>query len=138
MNIKEIQKHESPLRKMISMSHGTEYKSIKNLDEAKKIKHSYLIMEGDDRGQIYLVCPVEKIKCSQKELEVLLNDLDQQAWDDSSMFGLYYEVHNPNTVISGGMGGGMALEDLWVHKDFEKIKNKIEEVINGLTQSIRE
>jgi hypothetical protein len=135
-NSNDIQGHESPLRKMISNTHGSQYEALPNLDQAKKTNNAYLIMEGDDGGQIYLVSPVEIIKCDEKTLELLLKDLDAKKWKDLSMAGLYYEVHEPNTTISGGMGGGRAEIDLWVHKDFEELKSKIQNVISGLATSI--
>ena len=133
---KYIKKHESPLRRMIADSHNKEYEALHSLDEARKTKNAYLIMEGDDGGQIYLVVPVGIIKCDEAVLKTLLYDLDAMAWDDSSMAGLYYEIHEADTVVAGGMGGGRAEKNLWVHKDFDGIKDKIKKVIVGETQSI--
>ena len=131
-----IQDHESPLRKMMANSDGTSYQALRTLDEAKQAENAYLIMEGDDGGQIYLVAPVEMVKADQHTLEALLKDLDDRAWKDISMAHLFYEVHEPETAISGGMGGGRAERDLWVHKDFENIKDGILNVLAGSGRSI--
>lgn len=133
---KNILKHESPIRKMQSDANGKKYTALKNLEEARQAGNAYLIMEGDDGGQIYLVAPVAIVKTTEDTLNDLLKDLDSKAWDDISMAGLYYETHEPNTAVSGGMGGGMAENSLWVHKDFEGFKDKIQKVIEGLSNSI--
>ncbi len=133
---KNIQNHESSLRKMVSNSHGTKYEALSNLEEARKVNSAYLIMEGDDGGQIYLVVPAKIIRCDHKVLETLLKDLDDRKWKDISMAGLYFEIHEPNTIIGGGMGGGVAENGLWVHKNFAEIKDKIQNVIEGLIPSI--
>ena len=128
--------YESPVRKIILKGHNIEYRALENLGEAKKHSSTYLIMEGDEGGQIYLVCPVKKIKCKEKNLQLLLEELDSTSWNDVSMAGLYYEQHPVNSMIIGGMGGGRALEDLWIHKNFKKIKSKIKQVILGTKESI--
>ena len=93
-------------------------------------------MEGDSGGQIYLVAPIGLVKCDEKILENLLKSLDALAWDDISMTGIYYEVHDPDGGISGGMGGGKTGKELWVHRDFDNIKDKIAQVLDGTTESI--
>lgn len=132
----DIQKHESPMRKMVFDSHGESYIAFKSLEEARQTPNAYLVMEGDDGGQIYLVVPISLVKCDEKTLENLLKSLDALAWDDISMAGIYYEVHDTNDGVSGGMGGGKAGKELWVHKDFENIKDKITKVIDGTIESI--
>lgn len=132
----ENEQTQSPLRKMMSDAKGGEYVSIKNLEEAKKVKNSYLVMEGDDGGQIYITCPVELVKCEEKQLRELLESLDDLVWQDLSMTGLYYEIHEPDSIVSGGSGGGKAGDDLWIHSEFDNIKNKIKEVINGKRKKI--
>ena len=131
-----IQDHESPLRKIMANTDGTNYQALPPLHEAKQAENAYLIMEGDDCGQIYLVAPVEMVKADQRTLEALLKDLDDRAWKDISMARLFYEVHEPGTAIGGGMGGGRAERDLWVHKHFEDIKDGILNVITGSGRSI--
>lgn len=133
---KNISEHESPMRKMVHDSHGETYTALKSLDDAKKTPNSYLVMEGDDGGQIYLVTPITLVKCNDKTLENLLKSLDALSWNDISMANIYYEVHGSNSIVSGGMGGGKAEKELWVHKDFEKIKDKIAQVLDGMAESI--
>lgn len=132
----KIKKDESPLRKMLVDSHGSKYRSLKSLNEARHTKNAYLIMEGDDGGQIYLVIPIRLVKCDEKILGALLKDLDFRVWNDISMANIYYEIYEPHTIVGGGMGGGKAEGGLWVHEDFENIKNKIAKVLNGLSTSL--
>lgn len=132
----EIEKNENPLRRMIADSHGLKYEALNSLDEARKTNNAYLVMQGDDGGQIYLTAPVGIVKVNEKILEILLKDIDTLAWNDPSMVGMYYEIHEKNTGVAGGMGGGRVENDLWVHKDFESIKDKIKKVITGTTLSL--
>ena len=133
----QIQNHESPLRRMMSDSYGVKYTALESLAEARNMNNAYLIMQGDEGGQIYLVIPANLVKCDEKALEVLLKDLDSLSWDDISMANIYYEVYKPNTAVSGGMGGGRAEDGLWVHKDFESIRSKIGRVLEGFSASIK-
>jgi hypothetical protein len=129
---KNISEHESPLRKMVADSQGLKYEAIETLDKAKETKNSYLIMEGDDGGQIYLVAPVEIVKADPQTLHDLLKDLDARKWNDLSMARMYYEIHDVGSGIPGGMGGGIAERGLWVHEGFREIIGEIEKVIRGV------
>ncbi|MEK6949770.1 MAG: hypothetical protein AABX34_06100 [Nanoarchaeota archaeon] len=135
-----IPEHESPVRSITSKAHGTPYKPIKDFEEAKKYDDSYIIMEGDWGGQIYLSVPVNKIKCDYQTLKNLLDEIDRKEWEcnkgDGS--GIYFERKNAGKGITGGMGGGISTDDLWVHEDLNKIKNKISAVLNGKSKSIHE
>jgi hypothetical protein len=131
-----VQDHQSPLRRMVADSQGNKYEAIKTLEEAKKTPNAYLIMEGDDGGQIYLVAPIEAVKCDENTLQNLLEELDARKWDDISMARVFYEVHEPNSGITGGMGGGKAESGLWVHQEFQDLKDKIEKVIRAESASI--
>lgn len=132
----QLPKHESPLRRMVSNTDGSKYSAMKTLDDAKKESNAYVIMDGDDGGQIYLVCPVERVNCTYEALNILLHDLDALAWNDESMAGLYYEVHEPGEVISGGMGGGRAETELWIHERLDHLKAKIKSVIEGTSKRL--
>jgi hypothetical protein len=37
-------------------------------------------MEVDWGGEIYLVCPIELVKCDENTLHILLGDLDKISW----------------------------------------------------------
>lgn len=135
-NIQNIQDHESPVRKMVSTAQDASYEAIETLEKAKSVKNSYLIMDGDDGGQIYLVCPISLVRCSEQILKGLLKELDEKAWNDISMASLFYEIHEPGRVVSGGMGGGIAENNLWVHKNFDAMKSDIMKVLNGESASL--
>lgn len=114
----------------------SKYKSFKTLEEAKGAPNSYLIMEGDYGGQIYLVCPARLVNSNQLILENLLREIDALQWNDPDGTGLYYEIFEPGSGVGGGMGGGVAEEGLWVHKELEGIRQKIELVLRGESKSI--
>jgi hypothetical protein len=126
----------SPLRFMIAEAYGKPYRNFKNLVEARKGRNATLVMEGDYGGQIYLTCPVEKIKCGEKELKQLLEDIDAIEWGNPDGAGMYFEEIEKGSGVAGGMGGGIALEGLWVHERLKSIENKIEAVISGKIERI--
>jgi len=124
-----INGHDDPMKKIVATSHSKEYKSLKNLDQAKKTKNAYVVMQGDDGGQIYLVCPVIKVACGEADLRLLLETIDNAAWKDMSMAGLYYEIYQPNSKVTGGLGGGSATNDLWIHPNLEKMRPEIQAML---------
>jgi hypothetical protein len=128
----------SPVRYIVSQAHGETYKPLSNLNEAKKTENAVVILEGDWGGQIYLTCSLKLVHCDEQSLIELLDYLDQIAWDcnEGEGKGIYYEVKNPGEGISGGMGGGIVLNELWVHREFESIKSKIQNVIDGKSARI--
>lgn len=130
-----IPKSNSPMRQMIAEANSLNYKSYDNLETAKNNIDSFLIMEGDYGGQIYLVCPVNIIACSEITLNKLLFEIDSLNWDDEDGAALYYEKQDISQ-ISGGMGGGIALNDLWVHERIIDYKDIILNVICGKSESI--
>jgi hypothetical protein len=101
------------------------------LEEAKKINSSYLVMEGDYGGQIYLVCPVKLIRADSDTLKRLLIDIDKHGWNDEHGRGMFFEVFIIGDIVAGGMGGGFAENELWVHEGIQSIKNEISKVIYG-------
>jgi len=132
-NGKKHKEHESSVRKIIDRDN---YNSFKNLNEAKKYGDSFLIMEGDWGGQIYLVYPVKLIKCEEKRLLKLLQDLDKLAWDEKVGKGIYFERFKEGEIVPGGMGGGIAPSNLWVHDNFKPLIDKIKKVLNGELKSL--
>lgn len=125
---KNIKKHKSATRKIIDR---TRYKSFKTLDEAKKYKNSYIIMEGDYGGQIYLTIPTKQAKCSSKNLKILLNWIDKRVWDNNGGASIYYEEFLPGDIIGGGMGGALAKNNLWLHENINELKKIITLFIKG-------
>lgn len=120
------QSKSSPLRKMIANSQLKNLRTFKTLEDAKKQSNTFLVMDGDDGGQIYLVCPVSLVKCDENALLKILSELDARAWNDPSMASIHYEVYEPGAVVPGGMGGGVASTSLWLHKNFQELKMDIE------------
>jgi hypothetical protein len=94
------------------------FRPLASLAAAQTDPHGIAVFEGDDGGQIYLVCPVRHITCSVETLQQLLVDLDQIEWagnDDPSMRRIYFESRAAGQGVPGGIGGGQVTDDLWIH-----------------------
>lgn len=117
----------SGLRALIAMKNGETYIPLLNISEARKYTDSYLIMEGDSGGQIYLVIPTQLVKCSDQSLESILKKLDNIAWPSNKYDGanIFFERHTLGDVIIGGGTGGKAEKGLWIHDDFLAMKSEI-------------
>jgi hypothetical protein len=102
---------------VLTDAHNLPYFPLKSIEEARNYDDSFMIMEGDDGGQVYVVAPVKLIRCSKEGLESLLVVLDKRAWpdNDDNSRGIYYERRSVGEIIHGGMGGGIALNSIWVH-----------------------
>jgi len=138
--IRKIPEHESGVRRIMSEMQGIDYHPLKSFEEAKQYDDAYVIMEGDWGGQIYLSIPAKQIMCSYETLKSLLSEIDKHEWkhNDGEGIGIYFERKKAGEGISGGMGGGLALEGLWVHDDIKGIEKKILDVLNGNKKSINE
>ena len=66
------------LRKLLEGTNS--FKSYSDLETAKSDSNTYVVMEGDWGGQIYLTCPVKYIVCDEALLKKLLIKLDQICW----------------------------------------------------------
>jgi hypothetical protein len=128
---KVIPDHHSPVRHILNETQGETYQPIATLNEARNYENAYLVMEGDHGGQIYLVCPVKRIKCDWNTLTKLLIDIDKLEWNEELGRGIYFEKFNDGEIVAGGMGGGIATNVLWVHEGIHSIKDEISKVING-------
>lgn len=133
--ITTIPNHESGVRKIIAENNGTNYKAFNNFNEAKNSSKSYMIMEGDYGGQIYLSIPVKLIKCDYKDLEKLLEKID--LWRESDGSKIYFEEFEIGQGVPGGMGGGLATDKLWLHKKLEKQRHEIQSFLDGKTENIQ-
>lgn len=131
-----IPPHHSPLRHMMAETKGQAYEPLRNLQEAQAADDAVVIMEGDWGGQIYLVCPVRLVHCSEEALQKLLAELDKAAWEcnDGEGTGLYYEHRRLGEGIAGGMGGGLATSDLWIHTELAALglEERIRQVVGGV------
>ena len=107
---------------MLSVAHGVPYEPLHSLDEAREVPDGVVVLEGDNGGQIYVVCPASLVRCSDASLKQLLDDLDVIAWPpdgDPRGTGLSYERHTVGEGIAGGMGGGLVTDGVWIHEEFE-------------------
>ena len=105
---------------------------LKSLADAQKTPNAVVVMEGDYGGQIYLICPVAVLECNHETLKLLLEDLGALAWGDGEK--IYYEALPLGASVSGGMGGGLVLDHVWLHQDFQemKLRPEVEQIIAGL------
>jgi len=128
----------SGCRYMYHLTEGTDFKPLTSFEEAKKCDDAYLIMEGDYGGQIYLSVPLNQVGCKYQVLEKLLLEVDSREWscNKGEGSGIYFERMEPGTGIPGGMGGGIALDGLWVHEDLEGLKERINRILNGESTSL--
>lgn len=126
----------SILREWISNSQGKKFKSYKDLKSAKTDPDSYVVMQGDWGGQIYLTCPIKCVTCDEYMLKKVLRKLDGMCWGCNAGAGadLCYETHRSGDVVPGGMGGGLATDGLWIHPNIlneGNIKAELESIILG-------
>jgi hypothetical protein len=134
-NIDLLPEHESGVRRLISDAHDIPYHPLHSLEEAKSCSDGVVVFEGDDGGQIYVVCPAARIECSSEILEVLLRDLDHISWprNDLNSARVFYERLPVGAPIFGGMGGAMVEDGVWIHQSFVDLglDDPIREVIGG-------
>ena len=117
------------------------YQPLRTLGEAQSHPDGVVILQGDDGGQIYVVCPASVIKTSVKRLNKLLRDLDEIAWPGnfSHMRGIYYERLPAGSGVAGGMGGAVVTDGVWIHEEFIdlELETAIREVIEGKRPNLR-
>jgi len=125
--------HESGLRKLEAEAAGHDYFSFASLSAAQSDPEGVVILEGDEGGQIYAVCPASLVKCSEEALQQLLADIDALVWNDLTSARLCFERRAIGSGVSGGMGGGLVRNSLWLHPKLEKLGlfEKVEAVIEG-------
>ncbi len=106
--MEDMKEKESFIRKIYNQN----YVAIANFSRAKETKNAFVIFEGDDGGTIYLTCPMNLIKCSEKKLQKLLEYIDRLYWNDIESANIFYEVIEPNQPIAGGMDGGYVTDSI--------------------------
>ncbi len=114
----QIGPHEEGVRSLVAASRGKSYCAVGSLEEARRKENGTVILQGDDGGQIYLVCPASIVQCGEPELKQLLADLDLRSWNDPSAAHIYYEILSIGSPVPGGMGGGEVRDGVWLHKEF--------------------
>ncbi|MDH4230814.1 MAG: hypothetical protein OEW04_02165 [Nitrospirota bacterium] len=139
IEIETLPPQQSGVRRMMADAAGRSYQSFKTLSEAQHHDNTVAVFEGDYGGQIYLVCPILLIKCDETKLQQLLKDIDSYCWNDPDGGNIYYEQKPESGLISGGMGGGIATTDLWIHDELRKLRLKedIEDVLSDKKEHIR-
>jgi len=105
-------------------------------ENGKKI---WLVLEGDWGGQIYLTIPICFLGEEAKVAE-LLKFIDERAWSCNDGHGTDVQLNltnNPENGVSGGMGGGMLLDRLWMYCEFSdsRWKEKVFEML-GLAEDV--
>ena len=131
-------RHESPLRRMIADSAATGYQAFASLDAARRSPGAFVILEGDDGGQIYVVAPVERVACAESTLHSLLHDIDSCEWNAPDMARLVFERHQPGDGIPGGMGGAAADPNVWTHPQLSVARAIILAVLADERATIRD
>jgi hypothetical protein len=136
-----IPDHERSLGRMLCETAGHTFFPLKSLHEAKSYEDGVVILQGDDGGQIYVVCVAAQVACSEQNLEMLLRDLDEIAWpgNDPDACHIYYERRAVGASVAGGMGGAAVTAAPWIHPDFVELglAPMIREVIQAKRERIR-
>jgi len=139
----EIPPGVSAVRFMVGQAKEQPYVSFPTIEDARKHPDAALVMEADYGGQILLTCPVSKVHCTESVLKQLLHDLGNITWGDGGLAkndaaddgneGYYFEALPVGSGVAGGMGGGVVLDDLWIHNELEKygLRSQIKAVIAG-------
>ena len=142
LDIDILPEHESGVRRMVSDARNVPYQAVHSLDEAKSSSDGTVILEGDDGGQIYIVCPASLVQCSTKNLNDLLRDLDDIAWpnNDPNSARVFHERLPIGAPVFGGMGGAIVSDDVWIHQMFCELnlESAIREVLAGERARIRD
>jgi hypothetical protein len=118
------------------------YRPVASLSAAQADPHGIVVFEGDDGGEIYLVCPARHITCSEDRLQHLLVDLDEIEWpgnDDPSMRRIYFESRAAGQGVPGGIGGGQVTGGLWIHPRLAKqgLLDPIRDFLSGKRDTIK-
>lgn len=133
-----LSEHESGVRKLVSEAAGTTYEALPSLAEARKVTDASVVMEGDYGGQIYVVAPIQLVRCSEEVLQSLLLEIDATQWNDPEGANVYFERAPIGSGVPGGMGGGRVLPNVWVHERLEPHRTAIVAVLANEQQSIRQ
>ena len=90
----------------------------------KNAKRIWLVLEGDDGGQVYLTVRLDMLgegACFAQ----LLKRLDTAAWpaNDGDGRGWYLQLTEHQRLgVNGGMGGGRLRDGVWLHEEFHRDK----------------
>ncbi len=124
---------------MVADGRGMLYQAFRSLSDAQRTAGGAAVLEGDWGGTIYSTCPARLIRCDEGTLSQLLRDLDAVIWPGQPEgAGVYYERLPVGSQVLGGMSGGMVIDGVWVHDEFEVlgIAEEIRNVITGRVDRI--
>jgi hypothetical protein len=121
-----------------SLMAGAAHVSYTTLAEAARDPDGAVVFDGDDGGQIYAVARASFIRWSEAQLRNLLAELDGHGWQDPESMALHFESHPNGAVVSGGMGGGLATSEVWVHPQLQVSEAAVRAVLLGEAQSVRQ
>ncbi len=95
---------------------------LRAIAEAQADPRSYVVIEGDWGGQVYLTCPAKLVLCDEMRLHELMIELNRLAWDEEDGEGgsVYYDQFDVGDLAFGGMGGGPITGELWIHDEFRE------------------
>lgn len=131
----------SPLREMMDDAGKCSYRPLASLQDAQEDVNGIAILEGDDGGQIYVVCPAKLIHCTEETLSLLLLDIDESEWpgNDPNMRRVYFESRKPGLGIPSGMGGALVTDKPWIHPRLSQrgFGGAINEVLAGRKQRMK-
>jgi hypothetical protein len=109
--------------------------AFSSLEEAQADSAGVVILQGDDGGQIYVVCPAARVVWGTEELDQLLRDIDELEWpgNDPDMARIIYERAAIGSGVAGGMGGGVVSDGPWIHSRLRDsgLVSEIESVLAG-------
>lgn len=101
-----------------------------SLEEARKCKNAYVILEGDDGGWNYVVAPMTMVNCSEQALKDLLRTIDPT--DAAHVY--YVEAALGEIVVSrvSEQPTIFATEDVWIKPDLPaNLYNLVRRVLAG-------
>ena len=148
MEPKKIPPGVSPVRHIMSESDGRDFQPLKGFEEAKADPDGVAIFEADYGGQIMMTIRMKYVKCPEKHLNTLLEDLNNlYDWNDGGRgTGLYYERIPVGGGVTGGMGGGCVVDGVWAHPrfdeghkvDLERLGQAVGDIIEGRADRLPE
>lgn len=97
---------------------------IKELLNSCDVTRTWLVMEGDWGGQIYLTVRLDKLG-KDAESSKLLAAMDKAAWESNEGGGTddwCITTDEPSKGVPGGMGGGELTNGVWIHDEFNITK----------------
>jgi hypothetical protein len=136
-----IPNHERQLGRLLADTNGEAFSPLRTLEEVRSGFDGYVILQGDGGGQVYVVAPAHAVMCSIHTLRRLLREIDELEWpgNDEKSRALYFERMRPGTGVAGGMGGGLAGQEPWLHERLvsQGLHGPIRNVLAGRLASIR-